>query len=69
MKFNSKGNYYPIIWSNEFWLLNEDLTIINDTVESLPLHLQFEPISLLRFSLYTQMEESFTVQKVKHFWN
>lgn len=48
---------------NEFWLMREHLSLINDTVKSLPLDMTFEPISLMKFSFYVQMEESFNMQK------
>lgn len=48
---------------NEFWLMREHLSLINNTVKSLPLDMTFEPISLMKFSFYVQMEESFNMQK------
>lgn len=62
-KFDSNGNYYPILWCNEFWVLREQLMVLNDTVKDLKLDLSFEPLSLLKFSLYTQMDSSFSMQR------
>jgi hypothetical protein len=36
-QFDQHGNYYPIIFVNEFWIMREHLTPINETVMSLPL--------------------------------
>lgn len=62
-KFDANGNYYPIMWINEFWLLRENLMPLNDTVKELKLDLAFEPLSLLKFSMYTQMDQSFSMQR------
>jgi hypothetical protein len=48
---------------NDFWVMREHLSLINDTVQSLPLDMTFEPISLMKFSFYVQMDESFNMQK------
>jgi hypothetical protein len=62
-KFDANGNYYPIMWCNEFWVLRENLMPLNDTVKELKLDLSFEPLSLLKFSMYTQMDQSFSMQR------
>jgi hypothetical protein len=36
-QFDQHGNYYPIVFVNEFWIMREHLTPINETVTSLPL--------------------------------
>lgn len=65
MKFTSTGQYHPVLYPNDFWLLNEDLREINESVTELDLELHFAPLSLLRFTLYTQMDESFSMQRVR----
>lgn len=47
------GDYYPILYSNDYWNLMRDYTPINETVKTLPLHLTFQPLSLFRWQLYT----------------
>lgn len=47
------GDYYPIIYLNDYWNLIREYTPINDTVKTLPLHLTFQPLSLFRWQLYT----------------
>jgi len=63
MIFDEKGNYYPIVYGNDFWLLNEELMIINDTVDVLMLDMLFDPISFWKWSMYAQMEESLKMEK------
>jgi hypothetical protein len=58
-------SYLPILYVNEFWTLTEDLDSfpINDTVEFLPLYIDFSPTSMWKFRLMTQLDESFKVQQ------
>ncbi|KAJ3056958.1 hypothetical protein HK097_002336 [Rhizophlyctis rosea] len=55
-------HYYPIFITNDFWMLNEQLMPINDTVKTLNLTLQYAPIPNWKFQLYTHFEQSFKVQ-------
>lgn len=64
MKFDENGNYHPVVFGNEFWLLNEDLMPINDTVETLKLDMVYEPIGLVKWNFLVQMDESFSMQRV-----
>lgn len=54
--------YQPILFVNDFWVLSEHLTPINDTVKDLNLTVMIHPMSLFKFQLYSQMEESFRLQ-------
>ncbi|KAG8201779.1 hypothetical protein JTE90_027264 [Oedothorax gibbosus] len=47
------GDYFPILYANDYWNLLRDYTPINDTVKSLSVHLTFQPLSLFRWQLYT----------------
>eukprot|EP01130_Rhizamoeba_saxonica_P011422 TRINITY_DN4747_c0_g1_i2.p1 TRINITY_DN4747_c0_g1~~TRINITY_DN4747_c0_g1_i2.p1 ORF type:complete len:491 (-),score=92.16 TRINITY_DN4747_c0_g1_i2:37-1509(-) len=62
MQFDKAGNYLPVVYFNDFWVLSEDLTEINETVTSLSLDVTYEPISLMKWSFMSQMDESFSVQ-------
>eukprot|EP01094_Clydonella_sp_ATCC50884_P001784 TRINITY_DN11339_c0_g1_i2.p1 TRINITY_DN11339_c0_g1~~TRINITY_DN11339_c0_g1_i2.p1 ORF type:complete len:620 (-),score=162.83 TRINITY_DN11339_c0_g1_i2:29-1888(-) len=62
-KHPSGPYYYPIIFWNEFWVLNEHFYPLNDTLEEIPLHLSYSPITLWKFMLSTQMEDSLTMQQ------
>ncbi|CAG8456951.1 4361_t:CDS:10 [Ambispora gerdemannii] len=56
------GYYLPIVYINDFWILKEHMTSINETVRTLPLTVKFYPLSFLKFQMYAQMQESFQVQ-------
>ncbi|XP_072981458.1 uncharacterized protein [Typha angustifolia] len=57
------GNYYPTIYFNDFWLLRDKLIQLNDTVTELPLNLDLGPISLTKWQLFLQIEQSFQVHR------
>jgi len=63
MSYDPNGAYYPILHCNDFWLLKEQLSPLNDTVTELQLDLTYEPLSILKFSMYTQFEQSFSLQR------
>jgi len=60
---DKSGNYIPSFFGNDFWILSEDLMPINETVQSVTLHLSFEPISLWKWNFMVQMEESWENQR------
>jgi hypothetical protein len=62
MKFEV-GGFLPVLFVDEFWLLKDQLIAINETLESLPLTLSYSPISLLRWQMMLQMEQSFAMQQ------
>lgn len=47
------GKYYPVLYVNDYWNLMRDYQPINETTESLPLHIIYQPLSLFRWQLYT----------------
>ena len=55
-------NYFPIVFFNEFWLLRDKLIPLNETVEEVTLHLDVYRLAMWKFTLYNQMEESFSMQ-------
>ncbi|KAI9144179.1 cleft lip and palate transmembrane protein 1-domain-containing protein [Paraphysoderma sedebokerense] len=57
------GYYFPILYINEFWLLERKFTLINETVETVPLYLSYYPLTMWKYQLYTTMSESFNMQK------
>ncbi|XWS44605.1 hypothetical protein CRYUN_Cryun15aG0061900 [Craigia yunnanensis] len=59
----SNGNYYPTIYFNEFWLLKDKLIAINESVTELPLNLEVGPISMMKWQLFLQIDQSFQVQR------
>ncbi|KAB1228195.1 hypothetical protein CJ030_MR5G008792 [Morella rubra] len=59
----STGNYYPTIFFNEFWLLRDKLIPLNETVTELPLNLEVGPISMTKWQLFLQIDQSFQVHR------
>ncbi|KAG8082092.1 hypothetical protein GUJ93_ZPchr0014g46721 [Zizania palustris] len=59
----SSNNYYPTVFFHEFWLLRDKLIALNETVEELPLNLEIGPISMTKWQIFLQMEQSFQVQR------
>lgn len=57
------GNYFPIVSFNEFWLLRDKLIQINETVEELPLNLEVGPISMMKWQLFLQIDQSFQIHR------
>lgn len=63
MKFDAvSGDYYPIIYFNDYWNLQKDYYPINESLASLPLRVSFCPLSLWRWQLYA-------AQSTKSPWN
>ncbi|ORX88419.1 cleft lip and palate transmembrane 1 [Basidiobolus meristosporus CBS 931.73] len=56
----SMDQYYPIIFANNFWMLSDHLSLINDTVSELPLDITFYPLTTYKFQMYTMLNDSFT---------
>ncbi|XP_053328642.1 putative lipid scramblase CLPTM1 [Spea bombifrons] len=53
VKFDAvSGDYYPILYFNDYWNLQKDYVPVNTSVTSLPLRLSFCPLSLWRWQLY-----------------
>ncbi|XP_062158409.1 uncharacterized protein LOC133865908 [Alnus glutinosa] len=59
----STGNYYPTIFFNEFWLLRDKFIQINETVTELPLNLEVGPISMTKWQLFLQIDQSFQIHR------
>ncbi|KAH0631511.1 hypothetical protein JD844_005858, partial [Phrynosoma platyrhinos] len=63
VKFDAvSGDYYPILYFNDYWNLQKDYFPINETVERLPFRLSYCPLSLWRWQLYA-------AQSTKSPWN
>ncbi|PWZ44736.1 CLPTM1-like membrane protein cnrB [Zea mays] len=57
------GDYYPTVFFNEFWLLRDKLIALNETVKELALNLEVGPISMTKWQLFLQIEQSFQVHR------
>ena len=60
------GAYLPPIFVNEFWRSRERLVHINETTTALPLELDFSCISLMKWQLTAQMQQSMEMQSQMH---
>ena len=54
--------YYPTIFFNEFWLLRDYLIPMNETVTEIPLFFTLSSMSLMKFTLFSQMDQAFSKQ-------
>ncbi|KAI9101712.1 cleft lip and palate transmembrane protein 1-domain-containing protein [Phlyctochytrium arcticum] len=55
-------HYYPLFYVNDFWLLQDQLMPINETVKSLNISLALVPTAWWKYQMYTQFDESFKLQ-------
>lgn len=60
---NITGDYYPTVYFNEFWFLKDKLVLLNETVKEIPVNLELGPISLTRWQLYLQVDQSFQIHR------
>ncbi|XP_033115819.1 cleft lip and palate transmembrane protein 1 homolog [Anneissia japonica] len=52
IKFHPSGNYYPVIYINDYWNMMSDYQPINETTPKLTLVVTFYPLSLLKWQFY-----------------
>lgn len=57
------GKYEPKLFHNEFWMLRSSQFPLNDTVVSVDLEMEYYPISLWKWQLMEQMENSWKQQR------
>ncbi|CAI6329538.1 unnamed protein product [Periconia digitata] len=50
------GWYYPVLFANTFWQLKKNMIELNDTVKTLPLHVDLNTLANWKFNLYASME-------------
>nr|CAG4643808.1 EOG090X032C [Lepidurus arcticus] len=54
IEFLPTGEYYkPILYVNDYWNLAKDYQPINATLKRAPLRLTFQPLSMLKFQMYS----------------
>ncbi|TBU49004.1 cleft lip and palate transmembrane 1 [Dichomitus squalens] len=51
--------YDPIIFPNEFWHLRSQYVEINSTTPTLPLQIEFQPMSMWKFTIFAALTQSF----------
>jgi len=60
---SESGKYLPVLFINDFWLLEDDLVPVNATISALPLEITYYPLPLWKYALYTQMDQNFRNQE------
>ncbi|KAK3814201.1 MAG: cleft lip and palate transmembrane protein 1 [Benniella sp.] len=50
------GFVLPVLYANDFWLLRDQMTAINDTVKELPLRINYYPLSYMKLQLYASLD-------------
>lgn len=56
------GYYRPILFPNDFWVLQQNAFAINETITTLPLNIRVEPISMWKFNIFATLDESMKQQ-------
>ncbi|VDP87753.1 unnamed protein product [Echinostoma caproni] len=46
------NEYYPVVFLNDYWNMNEDYKPVNETTPTLPISLTFAPLSMFKWQLY-----------------
>ncbi|CAG9463882.1 unnamed protein product [Pedinophyceae sp. YPF-701] len=62
-KDENPHRFYPFIYHNTFWLLNDKLVEVNATNSRLPLTLEWGSIGSWKWQIFTQLDQSFDMQK------
>lgn len=64
LQINEKTErYYPHVWFNDFWLLRDYLVLVNESLTEIPIQFSIEPLHPIKFILFVQMEQSFSMQE------
>ncbi|KAF9581550.1 hypothetical protein BGW38_001392 [Lunasporangiospora selenospora] len=50
------GFVLPAVYVNDFWILRDQMYPINNTLNELPLHISYYPISYMKLQLYASMD-------------
>ncbi|OAQ64906.1 ClpTM1 domain-containing protein [Pochonia chlamydosporia 170] len=50
------GWYYPLLFINNFWQLTTHMTVLNETVKELPLHIDLTSMAFWKFSTLASIE-------------
>ena len=52
--------YWPIIFPNEFWHLRSQYIELNATTPTVPLQIEFQPMSYWKFNIFAALTQSFS---------
>ncbi|OLL23074.1 Cleft lip and palate transmembrane protein 1 [Neolecta irregularis DAH-3] len=59
------GFYYPIVYHHEFWKLKDSFYPINSTLSNVPLHIRIQPLSFMKFQIFSTFDEGFKRQEAQ----
>lgn len=62
MKLDTNGNYLPVVYFDEFWQMKENFILINESISSLNITMTYSPISMWKWQLQSQMDQSLSMQ-------
>ena len=54
----TNGWYYPVVFINRFWQLRSHMMELNETVDSLPIHIELNNMKNWKFSMIAAMDEN-----------
>ena len=64
MRFHpAKSKYHPKLFFNDFWTLREEQVLLNSTVDTVTLQMDYYPLSLWKWQLIEQMETNWKSQR------
>lgn len=55
-------SYQPTVFFNDFWVLQSYLVPVNETLQDMPIQLNLNSMGYMKFMMYVQMEQSFSMQ-------
>ncbi|EME28751.1 CLPTM1-like membrane protein cnrB [Galdieria sulphuraria] len=59
---NDSKQYLPLFTFEEFWLLSSNLVPLNDSVRNVSVKVSFRPLSLMKWTIFTQLDSSWKTQ-------
>ncbi|KAI9360513.1 cleft lip and palate transmembrane protein 1-domain-containing protein [Pilaira anomala] len=59
---NKVGFYRPIVFPNDFWVLQQNTYPVNETISTLPLNIRIEPMPMWKFNIFATLDDSMKQQ-------
>jgi len=59
----TSNQFYPIVYSSEFWITNDKLVEVNSTLETATVEVNFDTIKMWKWQIMSQMEETWRTQE------
>ena len=55
LRFDSRGDYYPALYTDTFWLMQKDHVAVNGSLATLPLALEYSTLGVWKWMMQLQM--------------